>query len=334
MESHAPSGETRAVNRICAFNGDADGLCALQQLCLAEPQPIDRLVTGPKRRIALLAALDAGEGDEVTALDISLDVNRGGVERLLANGASVRYFDHHYAGRVPAHPRLAAFIDPSPAACTSVIVDRFLGGAQRRWAIVGAFGDNLDEVARNLGSELSGEDLATLRELGTALNYNAYGETEADLHFAPAELHARLRPYADPLAFAREDPAFAQLSAGCREDLARAAALEPFAQARHAAVYVLPDAAWARRASGVLAGRLARAAPDRAHAVVSPLSGGGWQVSVRSPLERPHGAAQFCRRYPSGGGREAAAGVDRLPAAALAAFAGEFLNYFAEAAEV
>jgi len=265
MESAAPPGETRGVNRICAFNGDADGLCALQQLCLAEPQAIDRLVTGPKRCIALLAALDAGAGDEVTALDISFDVNRGGVERLLAHGASVRYFDHHYAGRVPAHPRLAAFIDPSPAACTSVIVDRFLGGAQRRWAIVGAFGDNLDEVARNLGSELSGKDLARLRELGTALNYNAYGETEADLHFAPAELHARLRRHADPLAFVHEDPAFARLSEGCRDDLARAAALAPFAQARGAAaVYVLPDAAWARRVSGVLAGRLARRSPARA----------------------------------------------------------------------
>ena len=35
------------------FNGDADGLCALQQLRLARPRE-SRLVTGLKREIALL----------------------------------------------------------------------------------------------------------------------------------------------------------------------------------------------------------------------------------------------------------------------------------------
>ncbi len=286
------------MSRIFAFNGDGDGLCALQQLWLAEAAPIDRLVTGPKRRIALLGGIEARAGDEVTALDISFDVNRDGAARLLAQGASLRYFDHHYAGDLPAHPRLRAFIDPSPAACTSVIVDRHLGGRHRGWAIAGAFADNLDETARSIagGLGLAPEQMDLLKDLGVALNYNAYGETEADLHFPPAELHARLSRYADPLAFARGDGAFARLREGYRDDLARAEALAPYACTRDAAVYVLPDAPWARRVSGILAGRLARGAPARAHAVVSPLSGGGWQVSIRSPLERPSGAATFCRR--------------------------------------
>ena len=322
------------MSRIFAFNGDADGLCSLQQLWLAERRPIDRLVTGPKRRIALLEAVAAGDGDEVTALDISFDVNRAGAERLLAHGASLRYFDHHYAGALPAHPRLAACIDPSPAVCTSILVDRHLGGRQRAWAIAGAFGDNLDEAARRLGAGVPGEELAQLRELGTALNYNAYGESLADLHFPPAELHARLARYADPLDFVRADPAFAQLRDGCRDDLARAAALAPCACTRHGALYVLPDAAWARRVSGVLAARLARSAPSRAHAVATPLSQGGWLVSVRAPLERPRGAARLCRRYAGGGGREAAAGINRLPAGALAAFAEDFLRHFVESDEL
>src|SRR5690348_6639742 len=169
------------MRRIFAFNGDADGLCALQQLWLAEGRPIDRLVTGPKRRIALLDALEARAGDEVTALDISFDVNRAGAERVLARGASLRYFDHHYAGELPAHPRLAACIDPSPAVCTSVIVDRHLGGRCRAWAIAGAFGDNLDETARSLAAALgvAADDVELLKDLGVALNYNAYGESEA-----------------------------------------------------------------------------------------------------------------------------------------------------------
>lgn len=324
------------MRRIFAFNGDADGLCSLQQLWLAEGGPIDRLVTGPKRRLALLDELEAQAGDEVTALDVSFDVNRRAVERLLERGAAVRYFDHHYAGELPSHPRFAALIDPSPSVCTSVLVARYLGARRRDWAIVGAFGDNLDETARSIATGLgfSSEEMMLLKQLGIALNYNAYGECEADLHFPPAELHLRMRDYADPLAFLREDAAFAQLRKGCQDDLERARALAPYAATPHAAVYVLPDRSWARRVSGVFAGRLARRASARAHAVVSPLSSGGWQVSVRSPLERPRGAAAFCRRYPGGGGREAAAGINRLEPQALEAFAGEFLRHFSEAETV
>jgi hypothetical protein len=321
------------MRRIFAFNGDADGLCALQQLWLAEGGPIDRLVTGPKRHIALLEPLEARAGDQVTALDVSFDVNRGAVERLLAQGAAVRYLDHHYAGNIPLHPRLAACIDVSPDVCTSVIADRLLGGAHSRWAVVGAFGDNLDETARSIAARLglSGDEMALLKQLGISLNYNAYGECEADLHFPPAELHLRMRDYADPLAFLREDAAFAQLREGYQHDLELAGALAPYAARPHAAVYLLPDKRWARRVSGVFAGHLARRAPGRAHAVVSSLSGGDWQVSVRSPLERPRGAAAFCRRYPGGGGREAAGGINHLAPEALESFAREFLQHFSEA---
>ncbi len=328
------------MSRIFVFNGDADGLCALQQLALAEPQPIERLVTGPKRRIALVEAMcagaPAGPGDEVTVLDVSFDVNRAGVAALLERGAAVRYFDHHYAGELPRHERLSAFIDSAPAVCTSVLVDRYLGARHSDWAIVGAFGDNLDETARSLAARrcFSSQDLMSLKELGVALNYNAYGESEADLHFPPTELHRRMRRYTDPLAFLREDAAGARLREGYQDDLARAATLAPYAATGHAAVYLLPDEPWARRVSGVFAGRLARSAPVRAHAVVSPLSCGGWLVSVRAPLERPRGAATFCRRYPGGGGREAAGGINRLEPNALDAFTGDFLRHFSRAEAV
>jgi hypothetical protein len=57
--------------RYYAFNGDADGLCALQQLRLVEPGDA-MLVTGVKRDIKLLERVDATAGDDVTVLDISL----------------------------------------------------------------------------------------------------------------------------------------------------------------------------------------------------------------------------------------------------------------------
>lgn len=40
MERRGRSHETRAVTRIFIFNGDADGLCALQQLALAEARAV------------------------------------------------------------------------------------------------------------------------------------------------------------------------------------------------------------------------------------------------------------------------------------------------------
>ena len=119
-----------------AFNGDADGLCALQQLRLADPSSSETevLVTGVKRDIALLERVRGSLGDQCTVLDVSLDVNRAGLLALLRAGVSVRYFDHHFAGEVPGHALLEAHIDLGPSACTSLIVDRYLDGRARRWA--------------------------------------------------------------------------------------------------------------------------------------------------------------------------------------------------------
>jgi hypothetical protein len=314
------------MRRFFVFNGDADGLCALQQLHLAEGAGPAQLVTGPKRRTALLAAVVAGPRDEVTVLDVSFHANRDSVLRLLAAGARVRYFDHHHAGELPAHPQLESHIDRSPTTCTSAIVDRHLGGQHRAWAAVGAFGDNLAATGHALACGL--QDVATLERLGVLLNYNSYGESEGDLFFPPAELHRRLAAYADPLAFVREDDAYERLEKGYAEDMQRARDLQPVAAREHAAVYVLPDASWARRVSGALANGLARAAPARAHAMLSPNSAGGMQVSVRAPLERPAGAAALCLEFPTGGGREAAAGINHLPADGVGGFTERFLRYF------
>ena len=96
------------------FNGDADGICALQQLRLGEPVE-SRLVTGVKRDISLLEQVDAGQGDQVTVLDISLDKNRTDLQRLLDQGAHVSYYDHHFAGDIPHHAHLWAWCGMSPA---------------------------------------------------------------------------------------------------------------------------------------------------------------------------------------------------------------------------
>jgi len=134
------------------FNGDADGICALQQLRLEEPRAAT-LVTGVKRDVRLLDRVTASAGDELTVLDVSLKSNAGGVMRLLGAGARLRYFDHHAPGEIPRHANLKAFIDTAPDTCTSLIVDRYLNGRQRLWAVVAAFGDNLAGPAQRAGAE-------------------------------------------------------------------------------------------------------------------------------------------------------------------------------------
>ncbi|MHA7236267.1 acetyltransferase, partial [Burkholderia pseudomallei] len=138
-----------ATEEIFVFNGDADGLCALQQLRLAEGAGA-MLVTGVKRDIRLLSRVSAGPGCRVTVLDVSHERNRGDVARLLAAGAALRYFDHHFAGELPNHPRFHAYIDTAPDVCTSVLVDRYLRGRHAGWAVVAAFGDALPDVGRAL----------------------------------------------------------------------------------------------------------------------------------------------------------------------------------------
>ncbi len=310
-------------------NGDADGLCALHQLRLADPVNAV-LVTGVKRDIALLERVKAHAGDVVTVLDVSLERNRAALMCLLDAGVRVRYFDHHFSGEVPAHGGLEAYIDARSETCTSMLVDAHLGGRHRGWAVVAAFGDNLADAARQLAQplKLSGAQLEALSDLGDSMNYNAYGETIADLRVPPAELYRLIKPYADPLQFLAREAVFEDLRNGWREDMNRALAIRPMADSAHTELYELPDQTWSRRVIGAFANHLALSQPGRAFAVLAPNSRGGYVVSVRAPRGHPRGAAELCRQYPGGGGRRDAAGIDDLPEAELPGFIVRFESYF------
>ena len=297
-----------------AFNGDADGICALHQLRLAEPVE-STLITGVKRDIGLLKKIDAATGDEVNALDIAVEKNTAALVGMLEKGVKVRWFDHHNPGELPVHPNFQANIDTSADACTSLLVDRHLNGLHRVWAIAAAFGDNLHAAARAAAEPLglSESELDQLRELGECLNYNGYGDSLEDLHFHPAELYRQLHPYRDPFAFMRESAAFQTLRAGYAADMASARACQPSEQRPSGAVFILPDAAWAWRVSGVYANDLATAHPQRAHALLTRSPKGYYVVSVRAPLSNKSGADELCKRFETGGGRKAAAGINVLP---------------------
>jgi single-stranded DNA-specific DHH superfamily exonuclease len=316
---------------IDIFNGDADGVCALTQLRNAEPRE-STLITGVKRDIALVAKAEVSDGDRITALDISFDKNREGVLAALEAGAEIFYVDHHFAGEIPDDDRLTTIIDTDANVCTSLLVNGYLEGAYVEWAVTGAFGDNLKASARTIAEPLglSGDQLALLENLGTYMNYNGYGSSLEDLHFTPADLFERVRPYATPFAFvedARES--FEKLETGYRDDMASAASVKPTRQSDRIAVFTLPNQAWARRVSGVYSNDLANASPGRAHAVLTERADGTYLVSVRAPLDNKQGADSLCRQFPTGGGRAAAAGINALPADQLGAFIEAFETSYA-----
>lgn len=314
--------------RYDVFNGDADGIWALHQLRLYTPAQAE-LVTGVKCDLELLRRVPDGAGAYIAVLDISHDSNAAEQHRRAAPPAR-RRLDHHSAYSTFAHPALTLHCDADAAVCTSILVDRQLGGRHPPWAVAAAFGDNLTEPARRLaqGLGLHDEPVAALTRLSEVFNYNAYGESVADLHLDPPALYLSLAGYADPFDFIADSAAYRRLSAAYREDCAQMHMLRPYWERGGSAVYLLPPTRWARRISGVLANRLAAQHNGSSFAVLNERSDGNYLVSVRSGTPSALNACALCQRFDTGGGRKAAAGINRLPAQDLDRFIACFQNYF------
>lgn len=302
------------MKHIDVFNGDADGICALHQLRLANPVE-SQLVTGVKRDISLLKRVEAGVDDYVTVLDISLDKNRDDLVRLIDQGVKVIYFDHHFAGDIPQNNNLEVHIDTDANVCSSLLVNDYLKGKYLPWAVTAAFGDNLFTSAEQAAAplKLSNDDLEQLKLLGTCINYNGYGSSLDDLIYHPDALYQLIKPYENPFDFMNNETGYEALLNGYQDDLDNAKQLQAeFADDSHA-LFILPNEKWARRVSGIYANDLAQQFPDRAHAMLTQKVDGGYLVSVRAPLNNKTGADDLCRQFETGGGRKAAAGINHLP---------------------
>jgi hypothetical protein len=317
----------RHHNTLDVFNGDADGLLARHQFRLSHPVAHEQveLISGVKRDIALLDRVlvtqTVRREDNIQVFDISYDRNAIAVDALLAIGARITYFDHHRASQLRAQPSLTSYIDESPDTCTSLLVDRHCNGAHRLWAIAAAFGDNLSSVGRQLSRDagLSPAQEDQLRLLGECLNYNAYGESIADLYYSPATLAAMLEPYASPFEFIEQEEVLSRLKGGYEDDLAKALGVNPLHASDVAAIFVLPDTSWARRVSGTFANHLVHSFPARAHAVLTTNASGTATVSIRAPATKPRNAEKVAIRFANGGGRAIAAGIELFPLDQLAA---------------
>ncbi|MFW1507964.1 DHH family phosphoesterase [Vibrio parahaemolyticus] len=313
------------------FNGDADGIIALLQLRLADP--IDsQLITGVKRDIKLVEKVDVQAGDELTVLDISMEKNMAGLEQALAQGAHVFYADHHKAGDIPQHGNLDAHIDLDANMCTALIVDKLLEGRFHTWAITAAYGDNLivkaDALAVQAG--LNNEQKAQLKELGTLINYNGYGSKVDDLHFHPADLYRALVQYISPFEVIEDKASpYYQLQSAYQQDMDAAQAVPATHESDTLKLFELPNTAASRRISGVYGNWLANQNPDSAHAVLTENADGTYTVSLRAPLNNKQGAVAVCGQFPTGGGREAAAGINALRKEDVNAFIDAVETYYA-----
>jgi hypothetical protein len=320
------------------FNGDADGIIALLQLQFAKGKDTQsQLITGVKRDINLLKQVDSSKATSVTVLDISLEKNAQALDELLLANIPVFYVDHHRTGDVPATPLFTSILDTDANTCTSLLVNEHLNGQYVHWAIAAAYGDNMHASASHLAIKLGLSDFqqAQLNELGTYINYNGYGQEVGDLHFHPAALYQALLDYPNPFTLIEQEGSiFSQLKTAYLADMESAQASKILDDNQFVKTIVLEDAAWARRVSGVFGNELANQSPDKAHIVITlnPITSinqekmsdtvvqkaeQSYTVSLRAPLNNKQGAGDICAQYPTGGGREAAAGINKLPISML-----------------
>ena len=259
----------RPVRYVDVFHGDADGLCAVHQLRLARPVPPGsphQIVTGLKDDVELLARVRGAPGCIVTALDVSLDRNRAALLRVLDEGAEVQH-------RPPLR-RCGAETSATAGAhrhgrrrVREHLVDALVGGAHRAWAVVGAFGDNLESAAAALAA--------------------AGARRGADRHAAPARRGPQLqrvrrqsRRCAACARRAVSGHAGTRRPPGLRSDRPRrtpdrtaqvrprrSLTLAPLRFDADRAVYRLPAQPWSGRVIGTFANALARTHPRRGHAV-------------------------------------------------------------------
>ena len=259
-----------------AFNGDADGLCALQQLRLADPRDAT-LVTGVKRDIQLLRRVNAAAGDEVTVLDISLDQNRDDLLPAAGSGRFGSLFRPPLRGRAAAAPRTSRRTSRNRPT-----------SARARWSTAispaaiarGPSSRPSATTCRSSPSRWPRPPASTRRRpprwsgSASASTTTPTGMPSAISASIPRIWRSRCCRSRIPMEFVRRSPAYARLGARYEEDMQQARALKPARQVPGATMVVLPDEAWARRAIGVLANELTQAQPDCAIAILSPKAAG------------------------------------------------------------
>ena len=316
------------MNSFDIFNGDADGLCGITQLRLANPKR-STCVTGVKRNNILLNDVRLSANSQLTVVDISLHSNLRGLTQALDQGCSVEWFDHHHPGVIPKHRNLVTHIDTDPHVCSSLIINKLLKNRFAHWAIVAAFGDNLKESAYSLATTFGTPQVKidVLKDLGVCINYNSYGACIEDLHYHPETLYNIMQEFDEPMNLVAETDILPTLKAHYEADLTSARNIPVKAINDYVAIAILPNTKWARRINGLYANTLSNHFPDRAHAILIEKSD-GYTASIRAPQNNPLNAHQVALKFETGGGRHTAAGIQHLPADQISYLEGELTRHY------
>ena len=296
------------------FNGDADGIVSLHQYRMHFPQHSE-LITGVKRDVELLRHVTGVKDSCVTVFDVSHKTNKEHARQVLANNDHLVWFDNHQADMYIPGPGLSMNIDTSPDCCTSMLVDSHVDGLYRPWTIVGAYGDNLHDSVKEMCplAYLDDHKLTMLQEIGETLNYNGYGNVESDLTVHPKDVYIDMSDYESPFDYRNQSPIYDKIYHQKCMDSRELEASDVLHQCDVGRVVLLPDSKASVRFSGIYSNRLSLNNPDQAFVILTSVDDDTYRVSIRAPYNRPNGASSLAENFPTGGGRERAAGVNSLP---------------------
>jgi hypothetical protein len=314
------------------FNGDADGILSLHQYRLNRPAESIKY-TGIKRDIELLRHVSDVKDSVFNVFDISMETNHAHALHALENNNKLNWFDHHVANDdVMSHDNVTSRIDTNPNCCTSLLVDEHNEGEHRAWTIAGAYGDNLHELADNLNIDYSETQMNDLRLLGETLNYNGYGNVMSDLVYNPLDVYNDVSLYKDPFMYIVFSDVFKKIYHQMKSDKQELSDSVVLLDEHFGMIVKLPDTPASVRYSGIYSNKLTTAQPERAFAILTT-NGTGYKVSIRAPKNNPIGASSLALQFPTGGGREKAAGINMLDKGELVHFYTAFKQTFSQHAQ-
>lgn len=305
------------------FNGDADGIISLHQFRLQFPRKSE-LITGVKRDVKLLRHAVDIKNATFTVFDISLLSNSDYIKGILKNNNKVSWFDHHEPGDIDLGDNFSIKVDADPNCCTNILVDKFIDGLHRPWTICGAYGDNLHEQAEKLNPCFSEMTMLQLKEIGETLNYNGYGNEESDLTVHPKDVYLDIQKYRSPFQYRKKSEIYNKIYTQMSSDKSELSSSEILHDTNTGKVILLPDTKASIRYSGIYSNQQTTDNPSKAFAILTLIDEENYRVSIRSPKTNPYGASKLALQFPTGGGREKAAGVNELPKSELNNFIEKF----------
>lgn len=310
------------------FNGDADGIISLHQYRMLVPNDSVKY-TGVKRDVELLRHVLEQDicHKLLNVFDVSMKSNHIHTLEALRNCNHIRWFDHHDPGDFDYGQDVRSVIDTDPNTCTAIIIDEYIERQYRDWTVAAAYGDNLHDTAKRIGSQFSETQHEELRRVGETLNYNGYGQTEEDLISHPLDVFEDLHEYVSPFDYLAESGLFNIIENHMKQDEETVNRSETILDKPHGRIVVLPDSASSVRYSGIYSNKLVTDNPDKAFAILTIVPN-GYRVSIRASLEKPTGAGALASEFHTGGGREKAAGINLLGEDLLDLFIQKFNQAF------